>query len=315
MKRYEPTYYAFISYCGSDEKWAKWLHKKLEYCHIPTELCKEHPNLPKKIRPVFLYKQDLSGTKLRKSLHTELNESRYLIVICSPESANAFWVNDEVQTFITLDKGDKIIPFIVSGTPHSPNPEEECFPKALQELSKEEEIRGIDVHRKEGKMHALVDVIATMFEIRFDELWQRHERRRKRIRNLTIAFIATLLSLISCIFYIEKPEYTFYADFTEVNGKPLGIRCISDISNRHVSYKFIYKRLHFFDKQRTLSEVIRVNSKGVPINDTDMPVMLSDDSFLKNQFPIIKLIYNDNRQLIGISFSDKMGVQKKNGDI
>lgn len=311
MKRYKPPYYAFISYCGSDEKWAKWLHKKLEYCHIPSELCKEHPNLPKKIRPVFWYKQDLSGTKLRKSLHSELNESKYLIVICSPESAKAFWVNDEVQAFIAQGKGDKIIPFIVSGTPHSPNPKEECFPKALQELSKEEEIRGIDVHRKEGKMHALVDVIATMFGIRFDELWQRHERRRKKIRNITIAFLTTLLFLISCIFYIEKPEYIFYADFTEVNGKPLGIRCLSDISNRHVSYKFVYKRLHFFDKQRTLSEVIRVNSKEVPIDDTDTPVMLSDDSFLKNQFPIIKLIYNDNRQLIGISFSDKMGTQKK----
>lgn len=85
MKRYKPPYYAFISYCGSDEKWAKWLHKKLEYCHIPSELCKEHPNLPKKIRPVFWYKQDLSGTKLRKSLHSELNESKYLIVICSPQ--------------------------------------------------------------------------------------------------------------------------------------------------------------------------------------------------------------------------------------
>ena len=200
MKRYKPPYYAFISYCGSDEKWAKWLHKKLEYCHIPSELCKEHPNLPKKIRPVFWYKQDLSGTKLRKSLHSELNESKYLIVICSPESAKAFWVNDEVQAFIAQGKGDKIIPFIVSGTPHSPNPKEECFPKALQELSKEEEIRGIDVHRNEGKMHALVDVIATMFDIRFDELWQRHERYQKRKNIIIGCLIALFLSIIFTLF-------------------------------------------------------------------------------------------------------------------
>lgn len=205
MKRYKPPYYAFISYCGSDEKWAKWLHKKLEYCHIPSELCKEHPNLPKKIRPVFWYKQDLSGTKLRKSLHSELNESKYLIVICSPESAKAFWVNDEVQAFIAQGKGDKIIPFIVSGTPHSPNPKEECFPKALQELSKEEEIRGIDVHRKEGKMHALVDVIATMFGIRFDELWQRHERYQKRKNIIIGCLIALFLSIIFTLFtYLNK---------------------------------------------------------------------------------------------------------------
>lgn len=205
MKRYKPPYYAFISYCGSDEKWAKWLHKKLEYCHIPTELCKKHPSLPKKIRPVFWYKQDLSGTKLRKALHSELNESKYLIVICSPESANAFWVNDEVQTFIAQGKGDKIIPFIVSGTPHSPNPKEECFPKALKELSKEEEIRGIDVHRKEGKMHALIDVITTMFNIRFDELWQRHKRYQKRKRiNIGCLIILFLSLLLALSVYFKK---------------------------------------------------------------------------------------------------------------
>ena len=65
-------YFAFISYNGTDEKWAKWLQHSLEYYHIPSTLCEEYPNLPKKIRPVFWYKQDLSGTKLKQSLWKEL---------------------------------------------------------------------------------------------------------------------------------------------------------------------------------------------------------------------------------------------------
>ena len=81
-KQYD--YFAFISYCGSDEKWAKRLHYGLEHYHIPSHLQKEHPQLPSKIRPVFWYKQDLSGTKLRKALQNERDSSRYLIVICSP---------------------------------------------------------------------------------------------------------------------------------------------------------------------------------------------------------------------------------------
>lgn len=206
MKKYNPHYYAFISYSGSDEKWAKWLHKKLEYYHIPTDLCKEHSNLPKRIRPVFWYKQDLSGTKLKKALHSELNDSRFLIVICSPKSAQAYWVNDEVQAFINQGKGDKIIPFIVSGTPHSSNPKEECFPEALRKLSKEEEVRGIDIRRKEGKMHALVDVIATMFGIRFDELWKRHIRQEKSRRNKIIFTFTILVIVFSCLLLLFQHQ-------------------------------------------------------------------------------------------------------------
>ena len=100
------SYYAFISYNSADEKWAKWLQHNLEYYHIPSALCKEYPELPKKIRPVFWYKQDLSGTKLKKALNNELSSSKYLIVICSPDSAKADWVNDEVVAFIEQGKGD-----------------------------------------------------------------------------------------------------------------------------------------------------------------------------------------------------------------
>lgn len=75
--------------------------------------------MPKKIRPVFWYKQDLSGTKLKKTPNNELSSSKYLIVICSPDSAKAEWVNDEVVAFIEQGKGDRIIPFIVAGSPHA----------------------------------------------------------------------------------------------------------------------------------------------------------------------------------------------------
>lgn len=271
MKKFNPPYYAFISYCGSDERWAKWLHKKLEYYHVPTDLCKEHSDLPEKIRPVFWYKQDLSGTKLRKSLHSELNESRFLIVICSPESAKSYWVNDEVQTFIDQGKGDKIIPFIVSGIPHSTNSIEECFPKALQSLSKEEEIRGIDVHRKEGEMHALVDVIATMFELRFDELWNRYERHRRKVHNITIVCLAFLALIVLGIYDYTRTKVEYYADWVDCNGVAQGVIPLTGnlVDHRYYSYKFEYSRVPFREKDFyswRLKRVSIVNSKGVISN-------------------------------------------------
>lgn len=196
-KQSEFSYFAFISYNSADEKWAKWLQHNLEYFHIPSGLCKEYPELPKKIRPVFWYKKDLSGTNLKRALNNELSSSKYLIVVCSPDSAKSLWVNDEVEAFIESGKGDRIIPFIVAGTPHAKNPDEECFPPVLRDLTRDEEIRGIDVRRKEGKYHALVDVIATMFGVRFDVLWKRH--RRRKIRNICLSAVGAILVIAALI--------------------------------------------------------------------------------------------------------------------
>lgn len=265
------SYYAFISYNSADEKWAKWLQHNLEYYHIPSALCKEYPELPKKIRPVFWYKQDLSGTKLKKALNNELSSSKYLIVICSPDSAKADWVNDEVVAFIEQGKGDRIIPFIVAGTPHAKNPDEECFPPALRNLTRDEEIRGIDALRKEGKYHALVDVIATMFGVRFDVLWQRHERRRKRIRNIWITVASVFLLCALGIYDYNRTKVEYYADFVDRWGVAEGIIPLDDhqVSHRHHSYKFEYTRVPFGEKDFyfwRLKRVSLVNSKGVISN-------------------------------------------------
>lgn len=262
------SYYAFISYNSADEKWAKWLQHNLEYYHIPSALCKEYPELPKKIRPVFWYKQDLSGTKLKKALNNELSSSKYLIVICSPDSAKADWVNDEVVAFIEQGKGDRIIPFIVAGTPHAKNPDEECFPPALRNLTRDEEIRGIEVRRKEGKYHALVDVIATMFGVRFDVLWQRHERRRKRIRNIWITVASVFLLCALGIYDYNRTKIEYYADFVDRWGVAEGIIPLDDdqVSHRHHSYKFEYTRVPFGENDFyswRLKRVSLVNSKGV----------------------------------------------------
>ena len=74
-QREQKHYVAFISYSTADEKWAKWLWHSLEYYYVPSNLRKEHPELPRHLRPVFWYKQDLSGTGLEDSLHKELDAS------------------------------------------------------------------------------------------------------------------------------------------------------------------------------------------------------------------------------------------------
>lgn len=190
----EYTYYAFISYKREDEKWAKWLQKKLEAYGFPTALRKENPTLPSKIRPVFRDQSELSGGNLKDEIEKGLKGSKYLIVVCSPRAAKSPWVSKEVQYFIDHGRENNIIPFIIGGSPNAANPEDECFPEGLRQLSGEKEILGININEM-GREAAAIKVIARMFGLRFDTLWQRHERAKSRRRIAIIAGTLTFAIL------------------------------------------------------------------------------------------------------------------------
>ena len=260
-------YFAFISYSSANEKWAKWLHSHLEGYRIPSTLHKEHPDMPKKIRPVFWYKKDLSGTELKASLEKELKTSNYLIVICSPQSAKSEWVNDEVATFISEGRGDKIIPFIVDGEPHSADANRECFCPALRSLPREREIRGIDATAS-GRSHALIDVIATMFGVGFDTLWQRHKRRQRKIKNIWLCVLAAALLAGLAVFDYTRTKTEYYADIVDSKGIMTGIFPLDKetFGHRKVSVQMSYRRAHIGQKDFycwRLVDVKAVNSKGV----------------------------------------------------
>ncbi|MBQ9313249.1 MAG: TIR domain-containing protein [Bacteroidales bacterium] len=199
-------YYAFISYKRENVQWAKWLHHKLEHYRLPANIRKNNKDLPNKIRPVFQDSQELSGGLLSKSIENSLRQSKYLIVICSPLSAKSPWVNREVQTFIDFGREENIIPFIIDGTPFSSTEEKECFPPALLNLKGARELLGISINEM-GRDAAIVKVVARMFDLKFDTLWQRYEREKKRkrfiITSLVLAFALISLGIGSYIFRLN----------------------------------------------------------------------------------------------------------------
>ena len=114
-----------------DKKEAKRLQHALEYYRLPNNLLQENPELPEYVRPVFRDMTDLEVGELSAQIHAGLEQSHFLIVVCSPRAAASKWVNDEVEYFVSLGKQDKIVPYIIEGVPHASNPNEECFPSAL----------------------------------------------------------------------------------------------------------------------------------------------------------------------------------------
>lgn len=202
----EYKYIAFISYKREDEKWAKWLQHKLEHYKLPTSVRKTNPSLPERVYPVFKDTTDLAGGNLEKAIKKALDSSKYLIVICSPRAAQSPWVCKEVQVFIESHREEYIIPFIIEGEPNSKDITKECFPKNLKKLTGCREILGININEM-GRDAASIKVVARMFDIRFDSLWQRMQRELARRKRIVItSLIIPLISLVAIHIKNQKDE-------------------------------------------------------------------------------------------------------------
>lgn len=167
----DKEYFAFISYKSEDVEWAMWVQHELEHYHLPASF-NGRTDIRRELRPIFRDIDELSAGNLPDQIWQALENSQNLIVICSPKAAESPWVNQEVETFISLGRTDRIFPFIVEG--NSPS---EFFPPALLNLPKNEERLGGDVS-KNGRDAAFVKVVAGMLGVGFDSLWNRYEKEK-----------------------------------------------------------------------------------------------------------------------------------------
>ncbi len=199
----EYAYFAFISYKREDERMARWVQRRLEHYKLPLSVRRNRPELPAAVRPVCRDTTDLEPGRLAERISEKLARSRYLIVLCSPRAARSEWVDKEVREFIDSGRADRIIPFIIGGTPNSGDPETECFPSSLRELSGDRELLGVHIAEM-GREAAAVKVIARLLGLGFDTLWQRHEReKRRRLRTVVAASMALTVAAVCLVFFFR----------------------------------------------------------------------------------------------------------------
>jgi eukaryotic-like serine/threonine-protein kinase len=107
-------YRAFLSYSHRDAAWGKWLHSALEGFSIDKDLIgRATPAgpVPKTLRPIFRDREDFAaGPSLSEQTIAALEASQFLIVICSPNSAQSKYVNEEIRRFKALGRAQNIIP-------------------------------------------------------------------------------------------------------------------------------------------------------------------------------------------------------------
>lgn len=223
-------YTAFISYNSKDDRWAKWLQRKLEGYLLPTVIRNERDEVVrprkeegKKMR-VFRYKSDLNTISLNEGLAKELDDARWLIVICSPNSAKSEWVGREIQHFIDTGRRDHIIPFIVDGTSYSGD-ERECLNPVLKVAFPNGDILGVNINdygddlRIYRKRKALVRTISLLIEVpdAYHYLWNRY---RLRYWEGVAAKAAGVVAIAALTFYAWHYNTAFDTDVTIVDKTP-----------------------------------------------------------------------------------------------
>ncbi len=203
-------YFAFISYSSHDTKWGKRLHKKLESYSIPSTLCKKHGWKRKPLNPIFFAPYEIQPGTLSEELKDRLRESRHLIVICSPYSAQSYWVGLEIEFFHQLGRTKDIHFFIIDGVPNSGDKTTECFNNKIKELGIPE-ILGANIREKVyrwswlNRERAYVQIVTKLLGVEFDSIWQRHKRMLWQKMTLWLMCLTAVLAALMGTWLANRP--------------------------------------------------------------------------------------------------------------
>jgi eukaryotic-like serine/threonine-protein kinase len=221
-------YWAFISYSHKDKKWGDWLHRSLETYRVPKRISgqptRDGPR-PRRLFPIFRDREELPvSADLGSQINEALTQSRYLIVVCSPNSAKSIWVNEEIKYFKKLGREDRVLALIVAGEPNAAenkpgfSPDDECFPPALRYRIdshgsllpiRTEPVAGDAREHKDGRSNARLKLLAGLLRVNFDTLRQReHERRRRLLLRVTglALLIAVTMSIVAVYAVLQARE-------------------------------------------------------------------------------------------------------------
>lgn len=202
-------YKAFISYRHAplDIAVATRLHRMIEHYRVPAEFAKEHGS---RLGYVFRDQDELPVTSdLSANIRQALDHSRFLIVVCTPETPKSIWVDREIRYFLRNHDRDHILAVLADGRP------EEAFPGSLIHIYDE---AGNIVEDAEPLAANIADpasdrrrvmrrldrevlrIYAALLGCSFDALYQRERRYRARrlaaIGGLALAVAVAYIALL-----------------------------------------------------------------------------------------------------------------------
>ncbi len=148
----------------------------------------------KDIKRVFVDEGELSscvdfGERIREAL----KNSRWLVVVCSEETKESLWVNDEIRTFLQYHDVSQVLAVVTEGEP------KEVLPKALlQQGIDADHLLAADARAKDRRQvlkkmrgDVKLKIAAPILGTTFDTL-----KQRKRVRQVKQAFALVSIVLV-----------------------------------------------------------------------------------------------------------------------
>ena len=193
-------YDAFISYrhCELDKFVAENLHRILETYELPKDIKKKLGITGRTIKRVFRDQEELPlSSNLEDPIIDALENSKYLIVICSPRLKDSLWCKKEIETFKKLRGRKNIFCVLIEGEPRDSFPEEVLTDekevikdgkKIIEKVLVEPLAADVRGNSKREVLKKIKDeklrLIAPMYNLDYDDLRQRHKiRQQKKIIN------------------------------------------------------------------------------------------------------------------------------------
>ena len=214
MTENEFKYCAFLGYSQLDNCerrpdapdlclcWGDWLFTALKNFPIPAEftgqLNARAELIPDRFDPIFQDREEQAGNAtLSESVRQALEQSKCLIVICSPRSAKSLHLNEVVRYFKQLGRSNRILPIVIAGEPGASDgnkpgisPDEECFVPALRHPVKPDGM--LDISRRElGSIFA----DARHGDLKREILAQDHQNGGIELETAKIQLIAGVLGV------------------------------------------------------------------------------------------------------------------------
>lgn len=198
---------AFISYRHhpEDVKVAEQIHKGLEHYKVPKAIRKRGGG---KLR-LFRDKDELPiSSNLTDDITKALQNSDFLIVICSTHTKESLWVQREIETFLQTHDHSRILTVLVNGEdPYDIIPEILCSREGIDPVTGEKTMLPIEplscdwrVGKRKAYREELPRLAAALLGCGYDELRQRE--RQYRTRRLITVFSVAMAMLIGFAGYV-----------------------------------------------------------------------------------------------------------------
>lgn len=221
-------YFAFISYKSDDLKEAWALKKKLDRYKLPSVLRKQYKKEKLPTYEAFLDKTNIQPGILTDELRDNLDNSHYLIVICSPRSAKSNYVKAEIEWFTRDGREKDMYLFIIES---DPNKIEDSFNPAIKKAEqhwkqiseKTYEYLGVNIKEKDvdklffiyrcpiigswlQRERAYMQLISKLLNLEFKQLWS---YQKIRLTEWILAYLLGILFFVSALIFTWRLNQPF----------------------------------------------------------------------------------------------------------